>query len=565
VQLTKWFGSCTIGVLSVAYAAWAGGPHLVSGRVVGYDGEPMALAHAHVQRPSAEEPMVSAKAAQDGTYGVEFEGEGLFLIRFTGVNHEALDVAILAEGPDEIGLDVQLGAHQYTDFLDQVWLTGDFNRFSHLKNLQQMTRQPDGTYTVTVEVDSDSLSYQLLGLEAWGRSINGTQSDRFEYDGGGDYKSIVNAADTLVTISFDPRKLVMTETPHRIIFGPGDQDRVTLSSAYQELSEQRRVHQLRHELKDQAIVAEALGETDLAGWFTRRLATLPEEDVGGERVAALERARRAALPTVREMLYVHCLELELLGDTDPGPAVVQEVLANVSAASPFWSLAPDALYALRFAGEDVDPYGYLDVLTTGHPSPHVRQAGFMNAIILGELFGEFAIAEFYWELWQADSAAVTDDYYVKLLAPDRNVKRGNPLPEFSLVSLKDSTTVYTPKSFRDKTLLIDFWASWCPPCCAEMPSLHDAYERYHHRGLEILSIAFDPKREDVATFRHRKWAMPWHHAYAEGAFSSDLAQAFEVRGIPKPILVGGNGVIITSDFLLRGPELQRTLEKVLGP
>jgi hypothetical protein len=98
-----------------------------------------------------------------------------------------------------------------------------------------------------------------------------------------------------------------------------------------------------------------------------------------------------------------------------------------------------------------------------------------------------------------------------------------------------------------------------------MPNLHDAYESFGDAGLEILSISFDRKPEDITSFRYRRWPMPWHHAYAEDGFGGDLAKSFGVKGIPKPILVGPDGIVVSADFLLRGPDLQRTLRKVLAP
>jgi thiol-disulfide isomerase/thioredoxin len=552
-------------LLLMAVSGWCDESVTVSGTVLGLDGKPIALAHAHATRPAAHQPLVSVEAAQDGGYRLAFEGEGLFLLRFTGAGHAMLDVPLLVEGPTDVALDVQLGAYPYVDFLDEVWLIGDFNRFSRLRNVKPMVKQPDGTYTAVVEADADSLAYQVLGVEAWGRSINGRHGDRLEYDGGGDYKSIMDVADSVVTVTFDPRTLAMSEAPPRITFGLPEQAPTSLNDAYRELDERRTAHQRRHDLKDQAVVMEAFEQPDLSAWFTRRLGALAAEDLDGEQALVRRQAREAGPQAVRDMLYVYLLGLELLDDADPDPEVVQEVLANVAPVSPFWSLESDALDALRFAGSGAEPYRYLDILTAGHPDPYVRQSGFATAVVLAELSGDFATARSYWESWQSDSSAVTDDYLLKLLAPDRSIKRGQPLPDFEAPSLDDSSVTYRLEYFRGKTLLIDFWATWCPPCCGEMPRLHDAFERYGNRGLEILSVSFDRKPEDVAAFRRRRWTMPWRHVYAEGGFGSELAKTFEVRAIPRPILIDRDGIIIASDFLLRGPDLDRTLRRVFGP
>lgn len=556
---------CVACVLLAVASGWGDRMVVVSGSVLGHDGKPVALAHAHVTRPAAHQALASVEAASEGGYRLTFQGEGLFLVRFTAPDHALLDVPLLVEGPAEVALDVQLVAYPYVDFLDKVWLIGDFNRFSRLRNVKPMVKQPDGTYFATVETDADSLAYQVLGVEAWGRSINGTHADRLEYDGGGDYKSIIDVADNVVTVTFDPRALTLSDALPIVTFGAADHGRGSLNDAYRELERRWVVHRRRHDLKDQAVVMEAFEQSDLSAWFTRRLGALPTDDLDGERDLVLRQAREAGSPPARDMLYVYLLGLELVEEAGPDSDVVQEVLANVAPVSPFWSLEPDALDALRFAGLTAEAHNYFDILTTGHADPSVRETGFANAVVLAELSGEFTTAQSYWELWQADSAAVTDDYLLRLLAPDRAIRRGSPLPEFEAVSLDDSSVTYRPEHFRGRTLLIDFWATWCPPCCGEMPRLHDAFERYRGRGLEMISISFDREPEDIAAFRRRGWPMPWHHVYAAGGFGSELAKAFEVRGIPKPILVGEDGIIIASDSLLRGPDLDRTLRKVLGP
>ena len=82
--------------------------------------------------------------------------------------------------------------------------------------------------------------------------------------------------------------------------------------------------------------------------------------------------------------------------------------------------------------------------------------------------------------------------------------------------------------------------------------------------LEILSLSFDQKPEDVKKFREEKWKMPWKHAFIEGNFQSDLAKLFEVNGIPKPILVDETGKIIAIEGKLRGETLEQTLGKVFA-
>ena len=94
--------------------------------------------------------------------------------------------------------------------------------------------------------------------------------------------------------------------------------------------------------------------------------------------------------------------------------------------------------------------------------------------------------------------------------------------------------------------------------------MHDVYEKFKGKNFEILSVSFDQKVADVAKFRGDKWKMPWMHAFSEGVFNSKAADIFEVAGIPKPILVSPDGVIMAMDSDLRGEKLEQTLTKYLG-
>jgi len=64
-----------------------------------------------------------------------------------------------------------------------------------------------------------------------------------------------------------------------------------------------------------------------------------------------------------------------------------------------------------------------------------------------------------------------------------------PAPEFSLKDLSGSEIKLT--DFRNRVVLINFWATWCPPCREEMPDFISLYEQYKDRGLEIVGISMD--------------------------------------------------------------------------
>lgn len=114
---------------------------------------------------------------------------------------------------------------------------------------------------------------------------------------------------------------------------------------------------------------------------------------------------------------------------------------------------------------------------------------------------------------------------------------------------------------KGKYILIDFWASWCGPCRAEMPNVVQSYEKYHEKGLEVIAISFDTNKE--AWLRAIKtMKMPWVNLSDLAGWESIGAKTYGIRSIPANILLDGEGKIIATD--LRGPALDMKLAEIFG-
>jgi len=178
-----------------------------------------------------------------------------------------------------------------------------------------------------------------------------------------------------------------------------------------------------------------------------------------------------------------------------------------------------------------------------------EEVGFLYAWLVSE----------YPESFQAQYARTQFD-------PDRAIQIGRPVPTFTVVSIGDTTVSHSSDSMKGTVYLMDFWAVWCGPCINELPYLEAAYEKYRDRGFTILSLSFDPRPEDVTDFRAKgDHPMPWLHGFVTGGFQSQLAETFQVLGIPKPILIGADGAILATESTLRGESLDSTLAQALNP
>ena len=114
---------------------------------------------------------------------------------------------------------------------------------------------------------------------------------------------------------------------------------------------------------------------------------------------------------------------------------------------------------------------------------------------------------------------------------------------------------------KGRYVLIDFWASWCGPCRAEMPNVTACYEKYHAKGLDIVAISFDTNK-DAWLRAINTMKMPWVHLSDLAGWKSLGAKTYGIRGIPANILLDGEGNIIDID--LRGYNLEEKLAEIFG-
>jgi cytochrome c biogenesis protein CcmG/thiol:disulfide interchange protein DsbE len=110
--------------------------------------------------------------------------------------------------------------------------------------------------------------------------------------------------------------------------------------------------------------------------------------------------------------------------------------------------------------------------------------------------------------------------------------------EFSL-ELLDGTTV-TLSGLLGNVVLLDFWASWCPPCRQEAPILAQVYLEYRERGVEFIGVDIWDRRQDAEAYLERYGVTYPNGIDARGTIAID----YGVRGIPEKFLIDGSGGLV---------------------
>lgn len=554
----------------------------VSGQVRAHDGSALRMAEVKIHRVGYEEPLVRVDTDGAGRFRVDVP-PGAYHLWIAAVDHANARVDTLIDR--DLRIDGRLGTYPRDDPGEMIRI-----RAEHLDGKGEVVgagpveakRVAEGVYRISLvqrPATAVQLRYQIAGKG--GRTFNGPAADGYTKDGGGDYWSIVQLGDG-AAVDVDLRALPPAGLPAKLeLQGESDatQRLRTFTTRWSS-----RIDELRREAP--VIDGRIPAITDAQRARADALA--------GEAMLDVHAAEEPRTKALLRAAHVSLFSTWVTEADDRRPAGIEQlpwIVENVPPEDPHLPLLVNLddliVRSVRAAETDLvaKTEAWLERRLRTNPEPGSAIQALTILIDQAERrHDDVRVRELYAE---AMGERFSPTFYRRFIAerydPDRLLQRGKPLPAFEFAALAGGSVRSGDR--EGKLYLLEFWATWCGPCVAEMPKLHAAYAAVNGARprkpakdgslrklaavedprVEFVFVSFDAAREDVARFRREYWSMPWTHAFVGNDGSQkEVMKRFGFSGVPTAILVDAAGTILEVGEGLRGDELQATLERAVA-
>lgn len=135
------------------------------------------------------------------------------------------------------------------------------------------------------------------------------------------------------------------------------------------------------------------------------------------------------------------------------------------------------------------------------------------------------------------------------------IAKNRPAPGFKATTI--SGKAFDLRDLRGRVVLLDFWATWCPPCRAEAPELEKLWQAYRNQGLVVIGVAISSgSSSDLREFARAHKLNYWLVSDDKGA----LAEKYGVRPIPTTYIIGPDGKV-RSAHVGFAPGMEKELDK----
>lgn len=555
----------------------------IAGRLLAHDGTPLRHAELIVRREGFREAKATEVLDDDGSFRVSVPS-GVYSVVIAAVDHRMVLRSTVVT--DDLRVEGRLGTYARTDPGQTLGIRSEYLDAEGTvvaPGPGAAARVTEGVYRLELPSKppgATRLRYQLVAAGG-GRTYNGPLADEYQSDGGGDFWSIVDVS-TKDALELDLGALPPADLRPQLEWTGESEPTVAL-----------------HDYQDRWYGA----IDELRGRIPRKDGKILEmtEELQAEATALAAKAREeidaVADPTTQALLRMFHLSMfgAFLGTMRDAKAMREEVawiLDHLSPTDPHIALLLNLDNFLYSARRDADEafVARSDAWLERRAREHAEPSLAIDAleILMGaanDRHDEARLAELY--------AVVVDERFDGTFAqarlkqrydPDRILQRGKPFPAFDFAALRDADGRVTSTDRAGTLYLIEFWATWCGPCVAEMPKLHATYAAINgakpgkgrgdegmrrllpakHPKIEFVFVSLDAAPGEVEAFRKEHWSMPWAHGFVGQTGEKDAMQRYGFSGVPTAVLVDETGTILEVNGPLRGVELQPTLERVLA-
>jgi thiol-disulfide isomerase/thioredoxin len=181
----------------------------------------------------------------------------------------------------------------------------------------------------------------------------------------------------------------------------------------------------------------------------------------------------------------------------------------------------------------------------------------LSYLVKGERKDKEALEIMYAKLDKNDLDKFTIKNIEKNLYPERFVNANQNIFNFILPDRNDKS--FATLSLKGKWFLIDFWASWCGPCRAQLPELKRVYDANKSKNFEVVGVSIDEKKDQWIKALDKE-QLQWINVIEDKSFKGEVIREYEVNAIPTNFLINPEGKVVEKNISMEALEkLLKTL------
>ncbi|MGA8264284.1 MAG: TlpA disulfide reductase family protein [Ignavibacteriaceae bacterium] len=178
----------------------------------------------------------------------------------------------------------------------------------------------------------------------------------------------------------------------------------------------------------------------------------------------------------------------------------------------------------------------------------VKANALVNIIDVYSANTKYQKSDYYYKILKSNYSDLKSDnvnYALTKYNPEARLRVGKIIPPFSF-KLIDSDKTITNDLLKGKYYLLQFWATWCSPCLAEMPEVRKVYAKLGKSNFTIVSISLDDTVSNLVKYWKKNGKMPRYNVRLNNGWNDKAVKYFGIASIPVIILVGPEGKILAN-------------------